>query len=149
IFSCCATGMAGLALADLVAGTGILSADTERNSLAPRKPHFAPRVKRVINLLAPGGPSQIDTFDPKPALRASAEKHQKFGETQNPALPSPFRFRKYGESGIEISELFPALGRVADDLCVIRSMTTDSNNHDQARMFMNCGDSFQARPSMG
>jgi hypothetical protein len=149
LFSCCATGMAGLGLLDLFARTGVLFADTGKGSLAPRRPHFAPKVKRVINLLAPGGPSQIDTFDPKPALKGCAEKNQIFGEFKNPALPSAFSFRKYGESGIEISELFPKLARVADDLCVIRSMMTDSNNHDQARMFMNCGDSFQARPSVG
>src|SRR5947209_3310445 len=92
LFSCCATGMAGLGLLDLFAQAGLLGAQSDRGSLSPRKPHFPSRVKRVINLLAPGGPSQIDTFDPKPALRPCAEKNQKFGETQNPALPSAFKF---------------------------------------------------------
>lgn len=123
-------------------------------------PHFPARVKRVIFLSMSGGPSQFETFDYKPKLEEmhgkpmpeSITSGQPIAQLQNQQLfcQRPlFKFNKYGESGQEISELFPHLGSVADDLCIIRSMHTDQINHDPANTVMNTGTSISGRPSMG
>jgi hypothetical protein len=101
-----------------------------------------------------GGPSHVDTFDPKPSLARLAGKTLPRGNLRTErktgaAFPSPFRFHKCGQSGIEVSELFPFVGECIDDLCVIRSMYTDLPNHEPSLMLMNCGDSLMIRPSMG
>lgn len=124
------------------------------SSLAPRQPHFAPRIRRVIHLFMNGGPSQVDTFDPKPALdrwhgKVLDEKLKKDKRLGGAGFASPFRFAKHGQSGIDISELFPRLAESADDLCVIRSMVTDVPNHEPGLLMMNCGDIVQPRPSIG
>ena len=120
---------------------------------AARKPHFKPKAKYVIHLFMNGGPSHVDTFDPKPILKKYAGKklpvHYKTERPTGAAFPSPFKFKKYGQSGIEISELFRHLGPVADELCVIRSMHTNVPNHEPSLMMMNCGDIVLPRPSMG
>ena len=123
------------------------------SSLAPKAPRFAPKAKRVIHLFMNGGPSQVDTFDPKPSLTKydgkaiplSLSTERKTGA----ALGSPFGFQKYGQSGLEVSDLFQHVGEMADDLCVIRSMHADVPNHEPSLMLMNCGDARQARPSVG
>lgn len=122
--------------------------------LAPRPPHFAGKAKRVVHFFLNGGPSQVDTFDPKPALQRYAGKPLPTGNlaTENvttSAFPSPFKFSRYGESGLEVSELFERSAAHADDFAVIRSMTADLPNHEPSLMLMNCGDAIQARPSMG
>jgi hypothetical protein len=117
-------------------------------------PHFPPKAKRVIFLFLNGGPSHVDTFDYKPAL---AKYNGKPMPTENPKterktgnlLASPFRFRKCGQSGIEISEIFSNLGELIDDACVIRSMYTDRPFHDAGFFMMNCGHNLAGRPSMG
>lgn len=123
-------------------------------------PHFAPRVKRVIFLCMAGGPSHLETFDPKPTL---AEMHgqpmpesftqgQPIAQLQGQELvcQAPmFKFQKRGESGLEVSEVLPHIGSVADDICVIRSLHTDQINHDPAHTVMNTGTSISGRPSMG
>lgn len=117
-------------------------------------PHFAPRARQVIHIFLNGGVSHVDTFDPKPAL---TKWHGKPLPTPNliterptgNALGSPFSFRRYGQSGLPISEVFSELGEHADDLCVIRSMQSDVPNHEPALMLMNCGDNTLPRPSMG
>jgi hypothetical protein len=123
------------------------------NPLTPRVPHFPGKAKRVIHLFMNGGPSHVDTFDPKPALRKYAGKPLPFTlrteRKTGAAFPSPFEFPKCGESGIEISEVYPRLAEVADELCVIRSMKSDIPNHEPSLMMMNCGDVRQVRPSFG
>src|SRR5437764_11404974 len=93
----------------------------------PGKPHFAPRAKHNILLFLPGGPSQVDLFDPKPALKKYAGQRPdsvnlRTERTTGGLLPSPFTFKKHGRAGIEISELLPNLAAIADDLCVVRSL---------------------------
>ncbi len=124
------------------------------NPLLPKQPHFAAKAKRVIHIFANGGPSHVDTFDPKPAIAKYAGQPMP-GETprterKTGALyPSPFRFQKYGQSGLEVSELFSNVARHADDLCVIRSMHADVPNHEPSLLLMNTGEARQVRPSMG
>jgi len=122
--------------------------------LAVKAPHFAPRAKCVIQILANGGPGQMDTFDPKPALtKYHGQRLPLHFATERPtgaALGSPFKFARYGQSGMEVSELFaPLAEKHADDLCVIRSMHTDTPIHENSLRLMNCGASIMARPSIG
>ncbi|WP_234047146.1 DUF1501 domain-containing protein [Luteolibacter pohnpeiensis] len=141
----CGMGFGGLALGGLL---------TRNLSAAPVIPHFAPKAKRVVHLFMNGGPSQVDTFDPKPSLdKYHGQPIPLEGlKTERPtgaALRSPFKFQRYGQSGLEISELFQHTAKHADDLCVIRSMTADVPNHEPSLMLMNCGDGRLSRPSLG
>jgi hypothetical protein len=147
----CGTGVGMLALA------GVLADDARAGSpddpLAPKKPHFNAKAKHVVHLFMNGGPSQVDTFDPKPALAkwhgqslpASLRTERKTGA----AMRSPFKFQKYGKSGIEVSDLFAKTAEHIDDICVIRSMHADVPNHEPSLMLMNCGDGRLPRPSFG
>src|SRR5690242_9402250 len=122
--------------------------------LLPKPPHFPARAKRVIYLFLNGGPSQVDTFDPKPKLDEYNGKPIPTGNLRTERktgnlLKSPFTFHKYGQSGIEVSEIFPKLGARADDLCVIRSMYTDRPNHEPSLFLLNSGEKLPGRPSMG
>lgn len=116
--------------------------------------HFPAKAKHVIFLFLNGGPSQVDTFDPKPML---AKHHGQPMPTPNlkterktgSLLRSPFQFKKCGQSGIEISEIFPKLGEQIDDVCVIRSMYADRPNHEPSLFMMNCGHMMPGRPSLG
>src|SRR4051812_20139863 len=131
---------------------GLAGAGDATPSLLPKMPHFAPKAKRVIHLFMNGGPSAMDTFDPKPSLEKYAGKQIPGlpGESSGGAiLPSPFKFQKYGKSGIDISELFPHVAKCADDLCVVRSMYGDQINHEPGIMLMNCGDAQLSRPTLG
>ncbi len=123
------------------------------NPMAPKQPHFTPKAKRVIHLFMNGGPSHVDTFDPKPALKKWAgkpiPKNLKTERKTGAAFPSPFKFKQYGQSGIPVSEIFKHVGEHADDLCVIRSMHAEVPNHEPSLMLMNCGTSTMVRPSMG
>lgn len=121
---------------------------------ALRAPHFPGKAKHVIHLFMNGGPSHVDTFDPKPTLAKCAGKPLPYDNpgTERPtggALPSPFAFRKYGQSGIEVSELFPHVATCIDDICVVRSMHADVPNHEPSLLLMNCGDGRLIRPSVG
>lgn len=149
-------GFASLGLASLLASQGLLATPPNAaalNPLTPKQPHFAPRAKRVIHLFMNGGPSHVDTFDPKPALDRYAGReiplNLRTERRTGAAYPSPFRFHKHGQSGIEISELFPHVAESADELCVIRSMHADVPNHEPSLMLMNCGEARQMRPSFG
>lgn len=151
----CGAGFGWLGLATVM-GQARLLADPAATTdpLAPRPPHYAPRAKRVIQLLANGGPGQMDTFDPKPMLtKYHGQRLPLHFATERPtgaALGSPFKFARYGQSGLEVSELFAQLAeRHADDLCVIRSMHTDTPIHENSLRLMNCGASIMARPSIG
>ncbi|MEY3173358.1 MAG: hypothetical protein RLZZ436_1272 [Planctomycetota bacterium] len=122
--------------------------------LSPKPPMFPPRAKRIIHLFMNGGPSQVDTFDPKPALekyngQRPPGANLKTERQTGGLLQSPFRFHRRGESGLEISEIFPRLGEHADDLCVIRSMHTNIPNHEPSLLMMTSGETQPTRPSMG
>src|SRR5688500_14071626 len=122
-------------------------APAPRSPLVPRQPHFAAKAKRVIHIFAGGGPSHVDTFDPKPAL-ARYEDNTLPGLT-GLAYPSPFEFKKHGQSGIEVSEVFPHLAERVDDMCVVRSMWTDVPAHEPASRFMHTGSLQLPKPSLG
>src|SRR5437773_4131972 len=149
----CGMGLGSLALAGLLeretqAGT------TSANPLAPRRPHFAAKAKRVVHLFMNGGPSQVDTFDPKPMLdkhhgRALPRTNLRTERKTGAAMRSPFTFKPYGKSGIPVSELFARTAQHIDDIAVIRSMHADVPNHEPSLMLMNCGDGRLQRPSMG
>ncbi len=142
----------------LLALTGLLSGQTRRpepNPLAPRKPHFAPKVKHVIFCFMSGGVSHIDSFDPKPRLDKEAGQpmpmpieRTMFNQNGN-IFPSPWKFRNYGRCGMPISDLFPHMGSCADDLAVIRSMTVKFMEHAQANFYFHCGQPFAGFPSTG
>ncbi|MGV3616527.1 MAG: DUF1501 domain-containing protein [Fimbriimonas sp.] len=147
-------GFAALGLMGLLGESAVASQGAKPlNPLAPRKPPLKPRAKRVIFLFMNGGPSQVDTFDPKPALQKYAGQaiplDLRTERRTGAALPSPFAFKKHGQSGIEVSELFPHVAKHVDDMCVIRSMHADVPNHEPSLMLMNCGDARLVRPSMG
>jgi hypothetical protein len=149
-------GLTGVLAEDGVLGTPARAASPSRaaNPMTPRRPHFAPRAKRVIHLFMNGGPSHIDTFDPKPELQKRAGqmlpmRNLKTERETGAAFPCPFQFKKYGQSGLEVSEIFSHVGEHADELCVIRSMHANVPNHEPSLMLMNCGTSTVVRPSLG
>ncbi len=154
----CGMGMGAVGFAGLLGQIGLLTPDARAgeaaNPLASRAPHFPGRARRVIHFFLNGGPSHVDTFDPKPALERYAGKVLPTGHLQTErktgaAFPSPFKFKQYGQSGIEVSELFPQIAESIDDICVIRSMKAELPNHEPSLMLMNCGDAVQSRPSVG
>jgi Protein of unknown function (DUF1501) len=113
-------------------------------------PHFKPLAKRVIFLFMNGAPSHVDTFDPKPKLADVAGQQPDGMKTKGSGfMPSPFRFAPRGQSGVVMSELFPELAKCADDLCVIRSMHTDTSNHEPGLLLMNSGNQQPTRPCLG
>jgi hypothetical protein len=132
---------------------GLAGALNAAGMLAPAgRTHFPARAKRVIFLFMNGGPSQVDTFDPKPALKKYAGQKPAGEASRNAKLgfmPSPFAFQPRGQSGIVMSELFPRLAECADDLCVIRSLYTDTPNHEPALLLMHSGHPQPTRPSLG
>ena len=147
----CGMGLGGLAFATLA---GRSEAAEQLNPLAPRAAQFPGRAKRVVHFFLNGGPSAVDTFDPKPALtkydgKALPSPNLQTERKTGAAFGSPFTFQSYGRSGLEISELFPNVARSADDLCVIRSMQADLPNHEPSLMLMNCGHAQMTRPSLG
>jgi hypothetical protein len=153
-------GFGTLGLASVFANAGQPSPGTSQaaaaNPLAPRPPHFPARAKRVIFLFMNGGPSHVDTFDPKPALARHAgqplPESLRVGSARRnttPLMPSPFRAHRHGQSGIALTELYPEVGRCIDDICVIRSLYTDNPNHEPGLLLMNTGNMQPIRPSMG
>jgi Protein of unknown function (DUF1501) len=148
------TGLGTLGLAAVLRDGGLLAAPSQpaANPLAPRPPHFRPRAKRIIHLFMNGGPSQVDTFDPKPALvkyNGKAPPADLPTRRRGNLLMSPFQFAKHGRSGLDVSDLFPHLAKCADDLCVIRSMHTNIPNHEPSLLMMTSGETQPTRPSMG
>ena len=154
-------GFGSLALAGVLDQAGLLAAShaTEPprsgNPLAPRQAHFPGKAKAVIQLCQNGGPSQMDLFDPKPELsKRDGQPHPEQVEVfqlgnRNVLMGTPFQFAKYGQSGMDFSEIVPHLAGVADDLCLIRSMFTENNNHPFALNMLQTGKTFNGRPAMG
>lgn len=148
-------GFGAVALAALLADESIsrpqARANESADSLDVKQPHFTARAKRVIFLFMPGGPSQVDTFDPKPQLTRDDGKPSPklYLGQQRSLLASPWKFQKYGESGIDVSELFPQTAQRVDDQCIIRSMVTDDPNHPGGCLLMNTGERVSSRPSLG
>ena len=158
------TGFGMLGLAHVMAEGGLLSASPALAAnvgqiapepLDPKPPHFAPRADNVIFLFMNGGPSHVDTFDPKPALAKFDGKDPPdwvgdLGRRRKGSLmKTPFKSRRYGESGIEATDLYPLVGESMDDICVIRSMYTDNPNHEPGLLLMNSGNMQPIRPSIG
>jgi Protein of unknown function (DUF1501) len=150
----CGLGFGALGLAGVMNQAGLLAAEPVVSPLAPKSPHFPAKAKRVIHIFANGGPSHVDTFDPKPLL---TKNHGKALPTANlpterktgAAFGSPYKFEKRGKCGLEVSELFTHTAKHIDDMCVIRSMHADVPNHEPSLLLMNCGESRLIRPSMG
>jgi hypothetical protein len=152
----CGAGLGWIGLATLLNRPEMLGAPGTFTStpLSPKTPHFPARAKRVIHFFANGGPSQVDTFDPKPELTRMHGKPLPSGNLKTERktgtlLASPFAFSKHGQSGLEISELFPNVARCADELVLVRSMQADVPNHEPSLMLMNCGEARLPRPSLG
>src|SRR5438093_723979 len=159
-------GVGSLALASLInpallrAAALAASSGKDKWTGVVNPPHFPPKVKRVIWLTMAGGPSHLETFDYKPKLAAmhkepmpeSFTKGKQIAQLQGKELRCygpQLKFKRFGKSGAEICELFEHLGSVVDEICIIRSMTTEAINHDPAHMFMNTGSQIAGRPSMG
>jgi Protein of unknown function (DUF1501) len=138
-------------LAEEAATPAAVRAADAADSLSLKRPHFAATAKRVIFLFMPGGPSQVDTFDPKPRLQADDGKPapQLYLGQQRTLLASPWKFQRYGAAGLDVSELFPHTAQCVDNLCVIRSMVTDDPNHPGGCLLMHTGERVSSRPSLG
>src|SRR5438046_273158 len=154
-------GFGAIALAALLAEEGKLVAEDGRDQpdpLAPKAPHHEPSAKRVIFLFMSGGPSHVDTFDPKPELtRLNGEKlPESFGPVKtrrgvdkNKLLASKRTFKKHGKSGIEVSDWFPEIAKQIDDICLLRGCRGDSVTHPESVNLMNTGSILMGRPSLG
>jgi len=147
-------GLAGILNSQKLLGSEPAPFNTVSNPLAPKPPMFAPRAKRIIHLFMNGGPPQVDTFDPKPSLtkydgQRPPGANLKTERQTGGLMKSPFQFARHGQSGLEISEIFPHLSTCADDLCVIRSMHTNIPNHEPSLLMMTSGETQPTRPSMG
>ncbi len=160
-FGKCATGIGGAALASMM-NPEASAAPGDIDPLAAGLTHIAPKAKRVIYLFQSGAPSQLDIFDPKPQMKGMFDKDlpdsirmgqrltgMTSGQARFPIAPSIFKFKKHGESGMEISELMPHIASMSDDICLIRTMHTEAINHDPAMTFFQTGFQLAGRPSMG
>ena len=157
-------GFGSIALSSLLGPTFGSAQNTlpQTNPMAGRTPHFVPKAKRVIYLFQSGGPSQIETYDYKPALSKwhgreippSLKQTQRNsgmveGQSSYPLVKSIYDFKQYGQSGAWVSELFPHTAGIVDELCIIKSMYTDAINHEPAVMFVQTGSQLTGRPSIG
>ncbi|MEY4565439.1 MAG: hypothetical protein RLY14_409 [Planctomycetota bacterium] len=148
----CGIGFGGVVLQQLLGQT--LNAAEGLNPLLPKSAHFPAAAKHVIHIFANGGPSHVDTWDPKPALKQYAGKEMPGGNprTERPTgtlMASPYKFARYGECGREVSELFARTAAHVDDIAVIHSMHADVPNHEPSLLLMNTGESRLVRPSFG
>lgn len=155
-----AYGLGGIAFASLLNRADAATSSNDRWSGVIKKPHAPVRARRVIHLCMAGGPSHLETFDWKPKLKEldgkafpeSFTKGQQLAQLQGAELKARgafCNFSKYGQTGNEISDLFPHMAGIADELCIVRSMQTEQINHDTAHAFMNTGSIIKGRPSMG
>jgi hypothetical protein len=155
----CANGFGSVALLAQMAGRSLADpASPAAHSIAPRLGHHRAKAKSVIFLYMDGGPSQVDTFDPKPRLNREDGKSIQMKAPPTQFIPhdsvpkvlgSPFKFQQHGQSGAFVSELFPHLAKRVDDICVVRSMVADFTEHANANLFLHTGFNQQGRPSMG
>lgn len=155
--SSAANGIGAWALGDLLAKDGYGAVSTD--PLTPRKPHFAPKAKHVIYMFMEGGPSQYELFDPKPELakwdgkslppEMTKDMKLAFIKPTAKVMGSQFAFNKYGECGMELSELAPHLGEVADDITLVRSVHTDAFNHHPGQLLLFTGAIVPGRPTLG
>jgi len=156
----CANGFGAVALAALTTplatwGRGVRGEGAADDPLTPRRPHHRARARNIIFLYMDGGPSQVDTFDPKPRLdrdngqpmpvRVEPTQFNDIGRI----LKSPWRFQRFGASGIPVSDLFPHVAQCVDDLAIVRSMVSNFSEHTNANYFLHTGHGQQGRPSMG
>jgi hypothetical protein len=161
-FRDCGLGLAGIAAGSLLAAEGRAAAPTGArvaDPLASKPPHFAAKAKRVVSMFQAGAPSHLELFDPKPELTRHDGKlppaellegyRAAFINPKSALLGPKYAFRAYGASGIEMSELLPHTGAIADDICLVRSMRTDAVNHAPAQILMNTGSQQFGRPSFG
>lgn len=159
MLSTCANGFGAMALAGLFGDTAYGAepphAARALDPLLPKQPHFKAKAKSIIFLYMDGGPSQVDTFDPKPRLAKENGQPIKiptqptqFGQN-GAVMQSPWDFHNYGKSGIPVSDLFPHVGQCVDDMAIIRSMVSDHPEHTNANFFLHSGFGLQGRPSMG
>jgi hypothetical protein len=157
-----AMGLGGMALGSLLMPDLFGNGETDAAGLPVGLPHFAPKAKRVIYMFQNGAPSQLESFDYKPMLKKmegqdlpeSVRKGQRLtgmtsGQASFPLVASAIPFQKYGQAGAWISDLFPNIAKIADDICIIRSMNTDAINHDPALTFLQTGAQVGNRASMG
>jgi hypothetical protein len=156
-------GLGGLALASLLRDDGLLAAPVKpalfgdaRYDVTAKKPHFEPQAKAMISMFMMGGPSQMDLFDPKPMLTKydgqkfpGEIKYDNLAQASSKCFGSPWKFKKHGQCGMELSELLPNLANVVDEITLIRSMTSGVSNHAQGLYAMNGGRSTAGRPSLG
>src|SRR5438067_3512761 len=148
-------GIGGLAMTWLLNQDRAAAATVASQDLRPRAGHFPSRARAMVHFMQNGGPSQMDLFDPKPELQKrdgqsipeSVEIYQKGNSDK--LLASPFRFQRRGQCGMELAEVLPHLGSVADEIALVRSMFTEHNNHTEALVMMSTGKLFQGRPSGG
>lgn len=156
----CGVGVGKIALASMLAGTmGAGGAPTAVNALAPRKPHYPGKAKRVIHLFMAGAPSQLELFDYKPELAKLQGKplppsviggqRYAFIRPDAAVLGPQFKFAKHGQSGAELGETLPHLAKIVDEIAIIKSVKTDQFNHAPAQIFFNSGFSQPGRPSLG
>ncbi len=160
-FAECGVGLGSIALASLLNDEAQAAIEplVLQDPLAPRRPHFAPKAKRVIFLFMAGGPSQLELFDYKPKLQELSgqvvppefTKNKRFAFIKGDAklLGTTRKFARHGQCGAELSDLLPGLASVADDVCIVKSMVTDVFNHGPAKVFLNTGSSRFGMPSMG
>lgn len=152
-----AVGFGHLAFSALLGRDAVAepSAHTIRDPLAPKSPHFPARAKRIVFLFMKGGPSHLDTFDPKPLLDRDHGKPPPFElpkvtfAKQGNLLKSPWKFKQYGQSGLPVSDLFPNVARHIDDLCILRSVHGTNPAHGGAALKLHTGSDQFVRPSMG
>ncbi len=151
-------GFGAIALAALLRDEGLLADEKSNDPLAPKKPHFEPSAKRVIFLFMAGGPSHVDTFDPKPELTklhgqplpaSFGPVKTRRGVDKNKLLASKRTFKKHGKSGIEVSDWFPHIAERVDDICLLRGCYGDSVTHPESVYLMNTGSILMGRPSLG
>jgi len=150
-------GMGAVSLSALLGNAFASETPSSQGYTSPLAPKHAPlpgKAKRVIHIFMNGGPSHVDSWDPKPALEKYAGKllpmeNLKTERKTGAAFPSPFKFKKYGQSGIEVSELFEHVAESIDDIAVVRSTHADVPNHEPSLLLMNCGDARQIRPALG
>jgi len=154
----CASGFGAVALAALMQDRAAAAAAPDTRPALPRGAHHAARARSVIFLYMDGGPSQVDTFDYKPMLQRfhGQDPRKAIGKLEptqfasvGKVMASPWAFKRHGQSGLWVSDLFPHVARCADDLAVIRSMTSDFSEHTNANYFLHTGSGLQGRPSMG